>query len=1064
MTKNGGGRKSAMRGSMRPGKTNDVPKPPPIPAWFMKQNVTLLASIQDSPYLQQGSSKTIRCVDNETGHVLFTVPHYYPRGSDPALHLDPSDNPSVSSKPDRNRASDSGGALRRDFFDQKFPNSTSTQQSSTESGQWSVCDPHKIDTRDHWALDPISSVFFEVATAARAGLLLPPDARSSSAFATSRIDMHLLCPDPNSHDHLDNFVHDLAQVAQADLIRVDANDFEELLDDYVGQGNDSPGTFSTLGYQVFDGYEATSVDRGKFGSSAEHEEFDIDEDEEDEEEEEDRPNDSSTGHFGGNIEDIRKALYDRRHELSKALKGVGVGAFSIDMSPMRQAKASGPFVPRSMWPSSSQMDNFQWDEARLAALLDSLLDAAKQKRSDGTADAVVDSAAQAARSALWQSHQHAVAGVSSLEDKIGGLGTKADSASRYYRAEPYAWASSTSGVLVTHLLSQSSIKAADVDGRAWRLEWQDAPSRRGRETATIDAKPRTIVHVRDLKDIGRSRLGDVILRRLVKVLQKRRRSGEDILIVGTSAQEGYGSLFASSDHDADGHPFRTIHMPPAFNTPQDDHTQVLVGGHGVPGVLDMPHVPSDQRILEINLRHVQGMLRKLKRSGDALNLIDVKARSHVSGMDGTRWMSEKVLSMDEVQRLAMTAVGLSQGQLQSESVQPMHVALAAVVMRRNDAIAQSWYEHLRNLAETSRAKAEMVRDDLTSEGLPARSKVDRIKKSCNAHESKLLTGVVDAKNIKTGFSDVHAPAETLEALKTLTTLSLLRPEAFKYGVLANDRLPGLLLYGPPGTGKTMLAKAVAKESRSTVLEISGAQIYEKYVGEGEKMVRAVFSLAKKLSPCIVFIDEADAIFGSRSNAGNRNTHREIINQFLREWDGMDDHSVFMMVASNRPFDLDDAVLRRLPRRLLIDLPVAKDRESILSIHLKNEALDGSVSLHKLAEQTPLYSGSDLKNLCVAAALACVREENELAESKKDEKDFQLPEKRTLNATHFEKAITEISASISEDMSSLTAIRKFDEQYGDRKGRRKKTSYGFGATDGVVDETSVRVRQSAPSSP
>ncbi|KAF2768096.1 AAA-domain-containing protein, partial [Teratosphaeria nubilosa] len=291
----------------------------------------------------------------------------------------------------------------------------------------------------------------------------------------------------------------------------------------------------------------------------------------------------------------------------------------------------------------------------------------------------------------------------------------------------------------------------------------------------------------------------------------------------------------------------------------------------------------------------------------------------------------------------------------------------------------------------------------------------------------------------------------------LTTLSLMRPEAFSYGVLAADRLPGLLLYGPPGTGKTLLAKAVAKESKATVLEVSGAQIYEKYVGEGEKMVRAVFSLAKKLSPCIVFIDEADAIFGSRSNVGNRNTHREIINQFLREWDGMDDHGVFIMVASNRPFDLDDAVLRRLPRRLLVDLPVAKDREAILGIHLKNEQLDTSVDLAKLAERTPFYSGSDLKNLAVSAALAAVREENDLVAANASNADFKLPEKRTLSSKHFEKAITEISASVSEDMASLTAIRKFDDQFGDRKGRRKKSSYGFGPTDAVVDESSVLVR-------
>lgn len=293
---------------------------------------------------------------------------------------------------------------------------------------------------------------------------------------------------------------------------------------------------------------------------------------------------------------------------------------------------------------------------------------------------------------------------------------------------------------------------------------------------------------------------------------------------------------------------------------------------------------------------------------------------------------------------------------------------------------------------------------------------------------------------------MHVPSETVEALKTLTSLSLIRPEAFSYGVLATNKIPGLLLYGPPGTGKTLLAKAVAKESGATVLEVSGSEVYDMYVGEGEKNVKAIFTLAKKLSPCVVFIDEADAIFGSRGgHSGNRTTHRELINQFLREWDGMNELSAFIMVATNRPFDLDDAVLRRLPRRLLVDLPVESDREAILRIHLKDETLDPSVSLSELAARTPFYSGSDLKNLSVAAALACVREETEKAmKHPADQGEYKYPEKRTLEKRHFEKAMEEISASISEDMSSLAAIRKFDEKYGDRKGRKKKRAgWGFG---------------------
>lgn len=303
---------------------------------------------------------------------------------------------------------------------------------------------------------------------------------------------------------------------------------------------------------------------------------------------------------------------------------------------------------------------------------------------------------------------------------------------------------------------------------------------------------------------------------------------------------------------------------------------------------------------------------------------------------------------------------------------------------------------------------------------------------------------MDAPSIRTTFDEVHAPPETIEALKNLTSLSLLRPEAFTYGVLATDKIPGLLLYGPPGTGKTLLAKAVAKESGATVLEVSGSDVYDMYVGQSEKNVKAIFTLARKLAPCIVFIDEADAIFGTRDTTHKRTSHREIINQFLREWDGMNDSSAFIMVATNRPFDLDDAVLRRLPRRLLVDLPTEKDREAILGIHLKNELLDPSVSLTDLASQTPFYSGSDLKNLSVAAALVCVREENDAANAHSGPTPYEYAPKRTLALRHFEKAMDEISASISEDMSSLSAVRKFDEKYGDRKGRRKGTArYGFG---------------------
>ncbi|KAH8175280.1 ATPase family associated with various cellular activities (AAA) domain-containing protein [Sarocladium implicatum] len=329
----------------------------------------------------------------------------------------------------------------------------------------------------------------------------------------------------------------------------------------------------------------------------------------------------------------------------------------------------------------------------------------------------------------------------------------------------------------------------------------------------------------------------------------------------------------------------------------------------------------------------------------------------------------------------------------------------------------------------------------------------------NEYEKRISSGIIAQDKLHVSFEDVHAPSETISALKLLTTLTLQRPDAFSYGILKRDKINGCLLYGPPGTGKTMLAKAVARDSGANMLEVSGATINDKYVGESEKLIRAVFSLAKRLSPCVIFIDEADALLANRGMGLNRTVHRELINQFLRQWDGIVETNAFIMVATNRPFDLDDAVLRRLPRKLLMDLPTKDDRAAILNLLLEGESLEPTVSLPSLADRTPFYSGSDLKNLCVAAAMSAVEEENAakaaFVASGGDAADYKYPAKRTLRVEHFDKGLAQIPASISEDMPSLKAIRKFDEEYGDgKKGRKKVKGMGFG----ILPEEDVAVKE------
>lgn len=328
-------------------------------------------------------------------------------------------------------------------------------------------------------------------------------------------------------------------------------------------------------------------------------------------------------------------------------------------------------------------------------------------------------------------------------------------------------------------------------------------------------------------------------------------------------------------------------------------------------------------------------------------------------------------------------------------------------------------------------------------------------------EKQLRSGLIDAKDIHTTFDSVVCPPESKASIRALTSLSLTRPEAFLYGILATERLPGCLLYGPPGTGKTMLAKAVAKESGASMLEISAATINDKWVGNSEKKVQALFSLAKKMAPTVIFIDEADAILGARQAKSLRGGSRETINQFLREWDGVTDTKAFIMVATNRPFDLDDAVLRRLPRKILLDLPLGDARLQILRVLLRDEVLAESVSLGALAARTELYSGSDLKHLCVAAAMEAVKEELRGRDAHAGSEPYSFPDKRVLATRHFEAALGEIGPSISEDMATLQAIRKFDERYGDGRRRNRRRHMGFDVVPGGTLSREALVRQASP---
>ncbi|MBU2236144.1 AAA family ATPase, partial [Patescibacteria group bacterium] len=227
---------------------------------------------------------------------------------------------------------------------------------------------------------------------------------------------------------------------------------------------------------------------------------------------------------------------------------------------------------------------------------------------------------------------------------------------------------------------------------------------------------------------------------------------------------------------------------------------------------------------------------------------------------------------------------------------------------------------------------------------------------------------------KVTFKDVAGAKEAKEELEEIVEF-LRNPK--KFTSLGAQIPKGVLLVGPPGTGKTLLARAVAGQANAPFFHISGSEFVEMFVGVGASRVRDLFKKAKKAAPCIVFIDEIDAV-GRQRGAGLGGSHDEreqTLNQILVEMDGFDiSTNVIVIAATNRPDVLDPALLRpgRFDRRVVLDLPSLNDREEILKVHARGKPFDSSVKLRTLAERTPGFSGADLANLLNEAAILAAR--------------------------------------------------------------------------------------------
>ncbi|KAF7358266.1 AAA-domain-containing protein [Mycena venus] len=340
----------------------------------------------------------------------------------------------------------------------------------------------------------------------------------------------------------------------------------------------------------------------------------------------------------------------------------------------------------------------------------------------------------------------------------------------------------------------------------------------------------------------------------------------------------------------------------------------------------------------------------------------------------------------------------------------------------------------RKILEILKSGLSPVGSQLTVDPIVARVRGDS---SLNSHEQQLLSCVIDPATIRTTFADVCIKPEVTDTLRTAVSYPILFPEAYTTGILAQESIGGVLLFGPPGTGKTMACRALAKECGARMIQLQASTIQHCYCD----ISSAAWSLARHLGPCMIFIDEVDALFCKRDGS-SKQWHRTMVTEFTQEMDGLNTADanqrtgLVVVGATNRPQDIDSAVVRRLSRRILVDLPTSEQRKAIIAQYLNDEVYDETVNIAVLADRTQLFSGSDLRYLVHAVALAALKDTMPLpwqVQGGVDEVHGPTPESsrtsapRVIQGKHFEQALKQVSASNSTNRQDLDELKRWERE-------------------------------------
>mmetsp|Transcript_23140 Transcript_23140/g.54999 ORF Transcript_23140/g.54999 Transcript_23140/m.54999 type:complete len:386 (-) Transcript_23140:63-1220(-) len=293
------------------------------------------------------------------------------------------------------------------------------------------------------------------------------------------------------------------------------------------------------------------------------------------------------------------------------------------------------------------------------------------------------------------------------------------------------------------------------------------------------------------------------------------------------------------------------------------------------------------------------------------------------------------------------------------------------------------------------------------------------------YEDAIAKDAINPESIDITFEDIGGLADEKKRLRELVVLPFSRPDLFSSGKLLRPP-KGVLLYGPPGTGKTMLAKAIARETKAVFLNLNMSTLQDKWFGESQKLVKAVFTFAWKVQPAIVFIDEVDAFLRERKD-GQYETSTNMQSEFMALWDGIGTNNnaqVVVVGATNRPWAIDKAILRRMPRHFLIDIPGLDQRREIVRKLLEEEKTEEGLDLTAIAAATEGYSGSDLKELCRAAMLAPVEDlmrEEQRTNTKAD--SFQLRPLATTDILAARSLVTPTGQSAEEYLEKATGMTR-----------------------------------------